>query len=160
MTQQKLSTCLWFNGNAEEAVNFYASVFKDVEIGKKAYYSDGAPLPKGTLLTINFRMLGQDFVALNAGPEFRFTPAISFVINCKDQQEIDYYWNKLSANPAQEQCGWLQDKFGLSWQVVPEILDDMMTDPDESKSERVMKAVLKMKKLDIAQLQQAFEGNG
>ncbi|MEJ8756843.1 VOC family protein [Pontibacter sp. H259] len=158
MAQQKLSTCLWFNGNAKEAVSFYTSVFKDAEVGKTAYYSEGAPLPKGTVLTIELRLLGHDFVALNAGPEFNFTPAISFVINCKDQEEIDYYWHKLSADPAYEQCGWLKDKFGISWQVVPAILNEMMTDQDESKSERVMQALLKMKKLNIEVLQKASKG--
>ena len=152
MEAQKLTTCLWFNDNAQEAVTFYTSVFKNSKVGKTSYYGEGAPLPKGTVLTANFELNGQAFMALNGGPHFTFSPAISFVINCSTQDEIDYYWEKLSADPAHEQCGWLQDKFGVSWQVVPVILGELMSSQDKDKSARVMKALMKMKKLVIADL--------
>jgi predicted 3-demethylubiquinone-9 3-methyltransferase (glyoxalase superfamily) len=152
MEAQKLTTCLWFNDNAQEAVTFYTSVFKNSKVGKTSYYGEGAPLPKGTVLTADFELNGQAFMALNGGPHFTFSPAISFVINCNTQDEIDYYWEKLSADPAHEQCGWLQDKFGVSWQVVPVILGELMSSQDKEKSARVMKAFMKMKKLVIADL--------
>lgn len=155
MIQQKITPFLWFNDKAEEAAQFYTSVFKDSGIHTTTYYGEGAPLPKGTVMTIAFRLEGQEFVALNGGPHFTFSPAISFVVNCHDQEEIDYYWEKLSADPAREQCGWLQDKFGLSWQIVPLVLQELLKDQDQEKSGRVMQALMPMKKLVIADLQKA-----
>ena len=155
--------CLWFDGNAEEAVKFYASVFKKTRIGRISRYGEeGYEIHgkrAGTVLTIEFELLGQLFIALNAGPEFKFNEAVSFQVHCKTQKEIDYYWEKLSAGGDEraQQCGWLKDKFGLSWQIVPEVLGKMMTDKDPRKSERVMKALLPMKKLDIKALKQASE---
>ena len=152
MIQQKITPFLWFNNEAEEAVNFYTSVFKDSKIGNISYYGDGAPLPKGTVLSASFELEGQKFTALNGGPHYTFTPAISFMVSCKTQEEIDYYWEKLSADPAQEQCGWLKDKFGLSWQIVPEKLGELMSSSEQGKSARVMQAFMKMKKLVITDL--------
>ena len=155
--------CLWFDGNAEEAVKFYASVFKKTRIGRISRYGEeGYEIHgkrAGTVLTIEFELLGQLFIALNAGPEFKFNEAVSFQVHCKTQKEIDYYWEKLSAGGDEraQQCGWLKDKFGLSWQIVPEVLGKMMTDKDPRQSERVMKALLPMKKLDIKALKQASE---
>jgi len=157
MTGQKITPCLWFNDNAEEAVKFYTLVFKDAKVGRISHYGEGAPLPKCTVLTVNFEIHGQEFMALNGGPHFTFSPAISFVVNCRDQEELDYYWEKLSADPAREQCGWLQDKYGVSWQIVPAILEELMSSQDQEKTARVMQAVLKMKKLVIADLINAFE---
>jgi predicted 3-demethylubiquinone-9 3-methyltransferase (glyoxalase superfamily) len=157
MKEQKITPCLWFNDNAGEAMKFYTSVFKDSKAGRVSYYGEGAPLPKGTVLTASFELNGQEFMTLNGGPHFTFSPAVSFVINCRTQDEIDDYWEKLSADPAREQCGWLQDKFGVSWQVVPAILDELMSSQDQEKSARVMQALLQMKKLVIADLIKAFE---
>jgi predicted 3-demethylubiquinone-9 3-methyltransferase (glyoxalase superfamily) len=157
--QQKITPCLWFDTNAEEAVNFYISIFKNAKKGKISRYGEGAPLPKGTVLTISFQIAGQKFMALNGGPYFKFTEAVSFVVNCETQKEIDYYWEKLSKGGAKVECGWLKDKFGLSWQIVPTILSELMTDKNSGKSSRVMQAILKMKKLDIKTLQKAFQGN-
>jgi len=156
---QKITPFLWFDTKAEEAANFYTSIFKNSKILKVTRYSksgsqaSGAPV--GSVMTVAFQIEGQNFSAINAGPVFKFTEAISFVINCETQNEIDYYWEKLSdgGDPKSQQCGWLKDKFGLSWQVVPSVLGELMSDP--SKSERVMKALLKMKKLDIKTLQEA-----
>lgn len=156
--QKKITPCLWFNNNAEEAVGFYTSVFKNSKKGKITRYGEGAPLPKGTVLTISFQIEGQEFLALNGGPYFKFTEAISFIVNCKTQKEIDYYWEKLSKGGTKVQCGWLKDKFGLSWQIVPGIINEMMTDKDAEKSSRVMQAILKMKKLNINKLKQAYRG--
>lgn len=156
--QQKITPCLWFNDNAEEAVNFYASVFENYKIGRTSYYGEGAPLPKGTVLVVEFSIEGQQFLALNGGPHFKLNEAVSFVVNCETQSEVDYYWEKLSNGGAIQQCGWLKDKFGLSWQVVPTVVNKMMTDKDQEKSGRVMSAILKMKKLDIKTLEEAFEG--
>lgn len=152
MIQQKITPFLWFNGNAEEAVQFYTSVFKDAQTGQVTHYGEGGPLPKGSVLTISFRIEGQEFVALNGGPEFTFSPAISFVVNCRSQEEIDYYWERLSADPAQEQCGWLRDKFGVSWQVVPVMLHELLGDQDQQRAARVMQALMQMKKLVISDL--------
>lgn len=157
MKEQQITPCLWFNNNAEEAIKLYASVFKDSKVREISYYGDGAPLPKGTVLSASFELNGQEFIALNGGPHFTFSPAISFAIKCQTQDEIDYYWEKLSADPAREQCGWLQDKFGVSWQVVPVILSKLMSSQDQEKSARVMQAFMKMKKLVIADLINAFE---
>lgn len=161
-TLQKLNACLWFDKNAEEAVNFYKAVFKNASIGRIAHYTGEGKeihgMDKGTVLTIEFELEGMQFIALNGGPHFKFTEAVSFVINCDTQEEIDYYWAKLSADPKSEQCGWLKDKFGLSWQVNATPLNEMLLDKDIDKANRAMKAMLQMKKLDIAKLQEAFEG--
>jgi predicted 3-demethylubiquinone-9 3-methyltransferase (glyoxalase superfamily) len=158
---QKITPFLWFDDKAEEAVNFYTSIFRNSKIGKIACYGDaGAQVsgrPKGTVMTMAFQLEGQEFVALNGGPQFKFTEAISFVVNCQTQEEADKYWEKLSAGGQEVQCGWLKDKYGLSWQIVPTILGEMLSDPDPKKAERVMKAMLQMKKIDIKGLKQAHE---
>jgi predicted 3-demethylubiquinone-9 3-methyltransferase (glyoxalase superfamily) len=156
---QKLSTCLWFDGKAEEAVNFYTSIFKNSKKGKISRYGEGAPMPKGTVMVATFELLGHEFMALNGGPQFSFTPAISLVVHCDTQEEIDEYWKKLIEGGGEEvQCGWLKDKYGISWQIVPAILGDLMSDKDATKTQRVMQALLQMKKLDIQKLRQAKNG--
>lgn len=156
---QKITPFLWFNTEAEEAANFYTSIFKNSKILHVARYSDSgsqaAGMPKGSVMTVAFQIEGENFTAINGGPVFKFTEAVSFVINCDTQNEIDHYWEKLSegGDPKAQQCGWLKDKYGLSWQIVPSLLGQLMSDP--SKSERVMNALLKMKKLDIKTLQEA-----
>ena len=155
---RKITPFLWFNDNAEEAVNFYATVFEKVEIRNVARYSDAGPGAKGKVMTIAFTLNGQDFVALNGGPVYSFTPAVSFFVDCKTQQEVDQLWQKLTADGGQEvQCGWLTDKFGLSWQIVPTILPELMSG-DPAKAKRVAEAMFTMKKLDIAQLEAAAAG--
>jgi predicted 3-demethylubiquinone-9 3-methyltransferase (glyoxalase superfamily) len=160
---QKITPFLWFDGKAEEAANFYASVFKNSKIVSVARYGEegakASGMPKGTAMTVAFQLDGQEFVALNGGPHFKFTEAISFVVNCKTQDEVDHYWEKLSAGGDEKarQCGWLKDKYGLSWQIVPTVLVEMLQDKDPKKSERVMETLLKMKKLDIKTLKQAYE---
>jgi len=159
---QKITPFLWFNDNAEEAANFYASIFKDSKIGRIARYGEEAAektgRPKGSVMTIEFELEGQRFVGLNGGPMFKFTEAISFVVNCETQEEVDYFWEKLSGGGEKSRCGWLTDRFGLSWQVVPTVLIDMMHDKDPGKSQRVMEAVLQMDKIDISKLKRATEG--
>jgi predicted 3-demethylubiquinone-9 3-methyltransferase (glyoxalase superfamily) len=155
---QKITPFLWFDDNAEEAVNFYVSVFKNSKIGKVARYGKAGPGPEGTVMTATFELEGQQFIALNAGPKFKFTEAISFVVNCETQKEVDEFWEKLSQGGEKGRCGWLKDKFGLSWQIVPTALGKMMSDSDPARSNRVMKAVLQMDKLDIAGLKRAYEG--
>jgi predicted 3-demethylubiquinone-9 3-methyltransferase (glyoxalase superfamily) len=155
---QKITPFLWFNDNAEEAMKFYVSIFKNSKIVGVTRYGDAGPGPKGTVMTANFQLDGQEFVALNGGPQFKFTEAISFVVNCETQDELDYFWEKLSAGGEKSRCGWLKDKFGLSWQVVPSALKEMMDENDPAKSDRVMKALMQMDKLDIAVLRQAYEG--
>jgi len=156
---QKITTFLWFNQNAEEAVNFYTSVFKNSKIRDVVRYGESGPGAKGSVMIIDFELDGQQFTALNAGPEFKFTEAISLVVHCQTQEEVDYYWKKLTEDGGQEvECGWLKDKFGLSWQIVPDIFLDLLRNSDEQKKDRVMKAMMKMKKLDIKQLQQAVKG--
>jgi predicted 3-demethylubiquinone-9 3-methyltransferase (glyoxalase superfamily) len=159
---QKITPFLWFNDNAEEAVKFYTSIFKKSKIGKIARYDEAgekaAGRPAGSVMTIEFEIEGQDFIALNGGPHFKFNEAVSFVVSCKTQTEVDYYWNKLSAGGKEVQCGWLTDKFGLSWQIVPTILGELMSDKDPVKSQRVMEAMLKMVKLDINKLKAAYAG--
>ncbi len=157
-SQQKIKACLWFDRNAEEAVKFYTTVFKNSKKGKTSYYGDGSFLPKGTVLTVAFQLEGQDFLALNGGTIFKFTEAVSFVVDCKTQKEVDYYWEKLSKGGEKSQCGWLKDKFGVSWQVVPSMINEWMTDKNPEKSDRVMEAILKMRKLDIKILKQAHSG--
>ena len=152
-----ITPCLWFDGNAEEAVKFYTSIFKDGKILSTSYYGPGMHLPEGTVLTITFEIMGQQFMALNGGPEFKFDEAISLMIPCDTQEEIDYYWDKLTAAGGQPvQCGWLKDKFGLSWQVVPRIIEKHLNDKDQAKTDRVMKAVMGMVKLDIAEIEKAY----
>lgn len=159
---QRLSVCLWFDDQAEEAVKFYVSIFKNSKIGRVTRYEDegakAAGRPKGSVMTVAFELDGQEFVALNGGPLFKFTEAISLVVNCATQAEVDDYWSKLSAGGQEVQCGWLKDRFGLSWQVVPTILPEMLQDRDPERAKRVMAAMLKMKKLDVAALKKAYEG--
>jgi predicted 3-demethylubiquinone-9 3-methyltransferase (glyoxalase superfamily) len=153
--QQKISAFLWFENNAEEAVNFYVSVFKNSSVLKTVHYGDEGPGPKGTVMTIDFLLDGQEFTALNGGPQFKFTEAISLVVHCKTQDEVDYFWEKLSEGGEKIECGWVKDKFGLAWQIVPDVVLELLTDDDPQKSQRVMKALMQMKKLDIEGLKQA-----
>lgn len=154
--RQKISTFLWFDKNAEEAANFYVSVFKNSKLRKTVHYGDEGPGPKDSVMIVDFELDGEEFTALNAGPQFKFTEAISLVVHCKTQEEVDYFWEKLSADGGQIiECGWLKDKFGLAWQIVPDALLELLGDDDPQKRERVMKAMMKMKKIDIAQVQQA-----
>jgi predicted 3-demethylubiquinone-9 3-methyltransferase (glyoxalase superfamily) len=160
---QKITPFLWFDGQAEEAVKFYASIFKNSKVGRTLRYDENAAKaadgPVGSVLTIEFEIEGQKFVALNGGPQFKFNESISFVVNCETQKEVDYFWEKLIADGGDEsQCGWLEDKFGLSWQITPTVLIDMLHDKDSEKSERVMKAMLQMQKIDIAKLKAAYAG--
>ncbi|MGA2192759.1 MAG: VOC family protein [Nitrospirota bacterium] len=155
---QKIIPFLWFDDNAEEAVNFYVSIFKDSKIVSVARYGEAGPGPEGTVMTIAFELNGQEFIALNGGPLFKFNEAISFVVNCETQEEIDGLWEKLSEDGKKVECGWLKDKYGLSWQIVPTVLGRMLSDADPEKSKRVMQAMLEMDKLDIKVLRQAYEG--
>ena len=154
---QKITPCLWFDNNAEEAVNHYLSIFKNSKINKVLRCGDAGPGPKGSVLTIAFQLEGQDFIALNGGPIFKFNEAISLSVDCKSQIEVDDLWEKLSSGGQESRCGWLKDKFGLSWQVVPSALVEMLQDPDPEKAKRVMAAMMKMGKIDIAQLKQAYD---
>ena len=155
---QKITPFLWFDNQAEEAANFYTSIFPNSKILNVARYGDAGPGPTGSVMTANFQLNGQEFVALNGGPQFNFTEAISFVVNCENQEEVDKYWDALTAGGGQESmCGWLKDKYGLSWQIVPTVLGKLMTDKDTKKSSRVMQALLQMKKLDIKRLQEAHD---
>ncbi|MGO4715798.1 VOC family protein [Bradyrhizobium sp. 2TAF24] len=149
----KITTSLWFDGNAEDAANFYASIFKDSKITAVSRYGDAGPGPKGNVMVVAFELNGQSYIGINGGPQFKFSPAISLVVNCETQDEIDYYWDRLIEGGAPQQCGWLTDKFGLSWQVVPTIIGEVMKDPD--KGNRAMAAILKMVKLDIAEILRA-----
>ncbi len=159
---QKITPFLWFDDKAEEAANFYVSIFKNSKIGSITRYgeegAEASGRPKGTVMTVTFQLEGQDFIALNGGPVFTFSPAISFLVNCETQQEIDELWEKLSKGGETVQCGWLKDKYGMSWQIVPTVLGEMMQDKDEEKSKRVMKAMLQMVKIDIQSLRQTYEG--
>ena len=156
---QKITPFLWFDSNAEEAANFYCSIFKNSKILRVARYPEGSPGRAGSVMVVDFQIEGQRFSALNGGPIFSFTEATSFVISCEAQEEVDYYWSKLLAGGGKEsQCGWLKDKFGLSWQVVPTALVQLLTDKDKNKAQRAMQAMLKMQKLDIATLQRAAQG--
>jgi predicted 3-demethylubiquinone-9 3-methyltransferase (glyoxalase superfamily) len=158
---QKITPFLWFDNQAEEAAKFYTSVFKNSKIENVTRYDEeGSKVsgrPKGSLMTVPFQIEGQEFVALNGGPMFKFTEAISFIVNCETQKEVDYYWEKLSAGGEEVQCGWLKDRFGLSWQVVPTVLTEMLQDKDPQKAQRVMAAMLKMKKIEIADLRKAYD---
>jgi predicted 3-demethylubiquinone-9 3-methyltransferase (glyoxalase superfamily) len=159
---QKINPCLWFNTEAENAAKFYCSVFKNSRIGKVSYYAnEGQEIhgkPAGSVMAVEFELEGQRFAALNGGPQFKFDEAISFQVHCKDQKEVDYFWDKLSEGGEEVACGWLKDRFGLSWQIVPEVLFAMLMDPDQTRSQRVTKAFLQMKKFDIAELQRAYAG--
>ena len=158
---QKITPCLWFDNQAEKAANFYISIFKKSKIVSIARYGkEGAKVsgrPKGTVMTVAFQLEGQEFLALNGGPQFKFTEAISFIVNCKTQKEIDEFWKKLSEGGEEGPCGWLKDKYGMSWQIVPTVLGEMVQDKNAEKSERVMKAMLQMKKIDIKTLKRAYE---
>ena len=154
---QKITPFLWFNGQAEEAAKFYVSIFKNSKVGRVSRYGDAGPGPKGSVMSVTFQLEGQEFFALNGGPQYSFTPAISFFVNCETQPEVDELWDKLSAGGRTDQCGWLQDKFGLSWQIVPIVLGKLLGDKDPQKASRVMQAMLKMTKLDIKGLQQAYD---
>ena len=156
--KQKISPCLWFDGNAEQAVDFYVSVFEDSRKRKVARYPKEGPMPEGTVLTVDFQLEGEDFLALNGGPEFKFNESVSFTINCETQEEIDYYWEELTRGGQESVCGWLKDKFGLSWQVVPTRLGEMLTSGDSERSSNVMQAFMKMKKFDIKKLEDAYNG--
>jgi predicted 3-demethylubiquinone-9 3-methyltransferase (glyoxalase superfamily) len=155
---QKITPFLWFDNQAEEAANFYVSIFKNSKILSISRYGEAGPGPKGSAMTAVFQLDGEEFIALNGGPQFKFTEAISFVVNCETQQEVDEFWEKLSKDGEESRCGWLKDKYGLSWQIVPTILGKLMTDPDPQKSKRVMEAMLKMKKIVIDDLKRAHEG--
>jgi predicted 3-demethylubiquinone-9 3-methyltransferase (glyoxalase superfamily) len=156
--EQKITPFLWFDHEAEEAAQFYVSIFKNSKINAVTRYGDSGPGPKGAAMTVAFELDGMKFTALNGGPTFKFTEAISLVVNCEDQQEVDEMWQKLSAGGNEVQCGWLKDKYGLSWQIVPKALAGMMKDTNAQRKERVMKALMQMVKLDIAGLQAAYEG--
>jgi predicted 3-demethylubiquinone-9 3-methyltransferase (glyoxalase superfamily) len=154
---QKINPFLWFDDQAEDAAKFYVSLFKDSKIVNVARYGEGGPGPKGTAMSVTFELAGQKFMALNGGPHFKFSEAISFFINCETQQEVDELWEKLAAGGEKSRCGWLKDKYGLSWQVIPRALGEMLQDKDPKKSQRVMQAMLKMDKIDIAGLRRAYD---
>jgi len=155
----KVTPFLWYDTQAEEAASYYVSVFKNSKVKAVSRYGEAGPGPKGSALTVSFDLDGQDFIALNAGPKYKFTPAVSFVVNCESQEEVDYYWDKLLAGGGRpDRCGWLTDRFGLSWQVVPTVLGKLIADKDPRKSERVMKAMLQMQKMDIGKLESASRG--
>ncbi len=155
---QKITPFLWYDGKAEEAVNFYVSIFKNSKVVSMARYGDAGPGPKGSVMTAAFQLEGQDFVALNGGPQYKFTPAISLVVNCETQEEVDNLWEKLSAGGRKDRCAWLTDKFGVSWQIVPTILSKLLGDKNPEKAKRVMQAMLQMDKIDISRLQKAYDG--
>jgi predicted 3-demethylubiquinone-9 3-methyltransferase (glyoxalase superfamily) len=154
---QKITPFLWFDNQAEEAVNFYVSLFKNSKINSVKRYGDAGPGPKGSVMIVTFQLEGQDFIALNGGPTFKFTPALSLYVDCVTQEEVDQLWEKLSEGGRKDRCGWLQDKYGLSWQIVPRALQQLMSDPDPKKSASVMQAMLQMDKIDIEALKRAHE---
>jgi predicted 3-demethylubiquinone-9 3-methyltransferase (glyoxalase superfamily) len=154
---QKITTCLWFDTQAEEAANFYISVFKNSRIVHVSHYGEAGPRPAGMVMTVDFELDGQELVALNGGPEFAFTEAVSLQVNCESQAEVDRYWSVLSEGGEEGPCGWLKDRYGLSWQIVPVALIELISDPDTAKAQRVMAAMLQMKKIDIAALEAAAE---
>ena len=157
-SKQRITTFLWFDNNAEEAIRFYGAIFKDSKVLSESRWGEGGPVPKGTLMTARFQLAGQEFMALNGGPMFKFNEAISLFVNCETQAEIDELWERLGAGSSDTgQCGWIKDKFGLSWQVVPTVLVEMLSDKDPAKSKRVSEALMTMKKLDIRALKQAHE---
>jgi len=154
---QRITPFLWFDDQAEEAMNFYVSIFKNSKVGRVTRYGEAGPGPKGSVMSATFKLEGQEFMALNGGPHFSFTPAISFFVNCETQEEVDELWKKLSAGGKTERCGWLKDKYGLSWQIIPSALGRLMGDNNAAKAQSVMKAMLEMDKIDIARLQQAYD---
>lgn len=155
----KITTCLWFDANAEEGMTFYQSVFKDSKVKQISRYPEEAPGPTGQVMVVSMEILDMDFILLNGGPNFKFNESVSFMIHCKDQSEVDYYWTSLLADGGEESmCGWLKDKFGVSWQVTPDRLLELMSDPDPEKSGHVMKAMLEMRKIDIQKLEDAYKG--
>jgi len=156
-TMQKITPWLWFDDKAEEAAKFYTSIFKNSKIVSISRYGEAGPRPEGMVMTVTFRLDGQEFTALNGGPEFKFTEAISFFVNCETQEEVDELWKKLTEGGEEQQCGWLKDKYGVSWQIIPSALMEMLQDKDPEKSRRVMEAMLQMRKIDIATLRQAYE---
>ncbi len=152
-----IAPCLWFDGNAEEAMNFYVSVFRNSTIGSVSRYGEAGRGRKGTVMSATFQLDGQDFMALNGGPHFTFTPAISFFVNCETQQEVDELWEKLSSGGEKGQCGWLKDRYGLSWQIIPSAMGKLLQDKDPRKASRVMNAMMQMTKIDISRLKQAYD---
>ena len=156
--EQKIIPNLWFDTEAEEAAEFYASVFKDSRILSKTHYPENAPREAGMVMTVEFELNGQRFTGINGGPDFKFDEAVSFLIGCADQDEVDYYWEKLAEGGSEGPCGWLKDRYGLSWQVVPAGMDELFADPDPERAQRAMQAMLKMSKLDLAALQAAADG--
>jgi predicted 3-demethylubiquinone-9 3-methyltransferase (glyoxalase superfamily) len=156
---QKITPFLWYDGKAEEAMNLYVSIFKNSKVVSVTRYGEAGPGPKGSVMSAIFELEGQQFYALNGGPQFKFTPAISLFVSCETQQEVDDLWGRLSEGGRKDRCGWLQDKYGLSWQIIPSALGKMLQDKDPEKSTRVMKAMLQMDKIDIARLQQAYHGD-
>jgi predicted 3-demethylubiquinone-9 3-methyltransferase (glyoxalase superfamily) len=154
---QKIRPCLWFDGQADDAAKFYISVFRNSKITDRMYYNEAGPGPKGSVLSVTFELDGQEFFALNGGPHYTITPAISFFVPCETQEEVDLYWDKLLAGGTPQQCGWLTDKFGVSWQVVPRVLGEMLQDKNAERAARVMRAMFKMIKLDIAALKRAYD---
>jgi predicted 3-demethylubiquinone-9 3-methyltransferase (glyoxalase superfamily) len=154
---QKITPFLWFDDKAEEAMNFYVSIFKNSKVGTVTRYGEAGPGPKGAVMSATFQLDGQEFFALNGGPHYKFTPAISLFVDRETQQEVDQLWDKLSAGGRKDRCGWLQDKYGLSWQIIPSVLGKLLQDKDANKSQRVMQAMLQMEKLDIKKLEQAYE---
>jgi predicted 3-demethylubiquinone-9 3-methyltransferase (glyoxalase superfamily) len=154
---QRITPFLWFDDKAEEAVNFYISIFKNSKIGTITRYGEGGPGPKGAVMSATFQLEGQKFIALNGGPQFTFSPAISFFVNCETQEEVDELWEKLSEGGEKQRCGWLKDKYGVSWQIIPSALGELLQAKDPEKSKKVMKAMLQMNKLDIESLKQAYE---
>ena len=155
---QKINPFLWFNNQAEEAAKFYVSIFKNSGVKKIVHYGKAGPGPEGSVMTVAFELEGQEFTALNGGPVYKFTEAISFVVNCNSQEEVDYYWDKLTEDGEEGVCGWLKDKYGLSWQIVPTVMVEMMNDPDPEKAKRVTEAMLQMVKIDIKTLKEAYDG--
>jgi predicted 3-demethylubiquinone-9 3-methyltransferase (glyoxalase superfamily) len=153
----RITPNLWFDTQGKEAAEFYVSVFPNSEIRNISYYGDAGPREAGTVLTVDFVLDGQPFTALNGGPQFTFDEATSFLINCKDQEEVDYYWSKLTEGGEESQCGWLKDKYGVSWQVVPEAMEELFTDPDQGRAQRAMRAMLRMKKIDLAAIRAAAD---
>jgi len=155
---QKITPNLWFDTEAEEAAEFYVSVFKDSRVVSKSHYSEAGPREAGMVMTVDFELDGQRFTGINGGPDFKFDEAVSFLISCEDQDELDYYWEKLSEGGSESQCGWLKDRYGLSWQVVPPGMEELFNDPDPERARRAMEAMLKMSKLDVAELRRAADG--
>jgi predicted 3-demethylubiquinone-9 3-methyltransferase (glyoxalase superfamily) len=158
MAKDGFTTCLWFDGQAEEAANYYASIFEDAKIGKIGRYTEAGPGEPGSVLAVEFELNGQKFVGINGGPDFKFNEAISFQVYCKDQDEVDYYWNKFTEEGEESVCGWLKDKYGVSWQIIPDGLIELIGDSDPEKAKRATEAMLSMKKLDIARIEKAHAG--